>query len=105
MSIQKIISIVRLLVTRQFRHFLEHTNWISVATIAVALVGGASRGMALYYNYGAPMNTWMNVSHLPFSAPDKFASDNGTVINVCMGKEWYRFPSSFFLPGDNWEMR
>ena len=26
-------------------------------------------------------------------------------VNVCMGKEWHRFPSSFFLPGDNWEMR
>ncbi|VDN35393.1 unnamed protein product [Gongylonema pulchrum] len=23
---------------------------------------------------------------------------NDTVINVCIGKEWYRFPSSFFLP-------
>ena len=42
-------------------------------------------------------------SHLPFSAPEKY---NGTEeFNVCVGKEWYRFPSSFFLPGDNWEMR
>lgn len=21
-------------------------------------------------------------------------------VNVCVGKEWYRFPSSFFLPDD-----
>ena len=94
----------RLLVTRQFRHYLEHTNWMAVATIAVALAGGASRGLALYYNYGAPINTWMHVSHLPFSAPDRY--NNGTAtVNVCVGKEWHRFPSSFFLPADNWEMR
>ena len=64
--------ISRLLVTRQFRHYLEHTNWLAAATIAVALAGGASRGLALYYNYGAPMNTWMHVSHLPFSEPDRY---------------------------------
>ncbi|KAL3995542.1 hypothetical protein ACH3XW_26230 [Acanthocheilonema viteae] len=26
------------------------------------------------------------------------ADDNSTVIHLCVGKEWYRFPSSFFLP-------
>ena len=47
--------------TRQFRHYLEHTNWMAAAAIVVALAGGASRGLALYYNYGAPINTWMHV--------------------------------------------
>lgn len=26
-------------------------------------------------------------------------------INVCVGKEWYRYPSSFFLPGARWRLR
>ncbi len=26
-------------------------------------------------------------------------------VNVCVGKEWYRFPSSFFLPGHRWHLR
>lgn len=27
-------------------------------------------------------------------------------INVCVGKEWYRFPSSFFLPSsDRWQLQ
>ena len=26
-------------------------------------------------------------------------------INVCMGKEWYRFPSNFFLPSNNWNVK
>ena len=26
-------------------------------------------------------------------------------INVCIGKEWHRFPSSFFLPDNRWFLR
>lgn len=26
-------------------------------------------------------------------------------VNVCVGKEWYRFPNSFFLPGHRWSLR
>ena len=26
-------------------------------------------------------------------------------VNVCMGKEWYRFPSNFFLPSNNWNVK
>ena len=60
-DIHQDVQFRRLLVTRQFRHYLEHTNWMAAAAIAVALAGGAFRGLALYYNYGAPINTWMHV--------------------------------------------
>ena len=26
-------------------------------------------------------------------------------INVCLGKEWYRYPSSFFLPAKKWNVK
>ena len=26
-------------------------------------------------------------------------------VNICVGKEWYRFPSHFFLPSDRWVQR
>lgn len=26
-------------------------------------------------------------------------------INLCVGKEWYRFPSSFFLPSERWRLQ
>lgn len=26
-------------------------------------------------------------------------------INVCLGKDWYRYPNSFFLPNPNWNVR
>lgn len=27
------------------------------------------------------------------------------IINVCLGKDWHRYPSSFFLPNKNWNVR
>eukprot|EP00761_Pharyngomonas_kirbyi_P009380 gb/GECH01009396.1/.p1 GENE.gb/GECH01009396.1/~~gb/GECH01009396.1/.p1 ORF type:complete len:596 (+),score=88.29 gb/GECH01009396.1/:1-1788(+) len=60
------------------------------------LFGGASisRQMALYYNYGAPLKIYSELYNLPeLENPSK-------EINVCVGKEWYRFPSSFFFPSD-----
>lgn len=33
-------------------------------------------------------------------------SSLGHPINVCVGKDWYRFPSSFFLPSnENWRLQ
>ena len=26
-------------------------------------------------------------------------------VNVCVGKEWHRFPNSYFLPNDKWRLR
>jgi alpha-1,2-mannosyltransferase len=26
-------------------------------------------------------------------------------VNVCVGKEWHRFPSSFYLPSPKWKLR
>lgn len=39
--------------------------------------------------YGAPLNIYAPLQELAY------ADMEGT---VCLGKEWYRFPSSYFLP-------
>ena len=28
-----------------------------------------------------------------------------SIINVCVGDEWHRYPSSFFLPGPNYRLQ
>lgn len=61
---------------------------LTLAVCAVALALGLSRATALVHNYGAPHRVWSHVAALP---PDQPA-------RVCVGKEWYRFPSSFHLP-------
>ncbi|CAB3221142.1 unnamed protein product [Arctia plantaginis] len=73
---------------RERRHYLSYTGPLMVICVLVAGVGGISRIAALYTNYHGPMTI---LRHLP-PAPDH------AQLNVCFGKEWYRFPSSFHLP-------
>ncbi len=67
-----------------------------------------SRAASLHVNYFGAVATWDKLSHLPldpeFKLPDSLAG-NDDPINVCVGKEWHRFPNSFFLPDDRWRLR
>lgn len=85
--------------------------------VCAAIVFGLmslSRNLALCHNYGGALRVHQN---LHSSITEDFASESGlrvptdaivgvqragekTVVqlNVCYGKEWYRFPSHFFLP-------
>jgi alpha-1,2-mannosyltransferase len=80
-----------------------------VALLAVA--AGASRVAMQVRSFGAPFRAFENLNTLelrnglgPRSAPAEFslASSN---INVCVGGEWHRFPSHFFLPGQRVRLR
>ncbi|VDO56424.1 unnamed protein product, partial [Onchocerca flexuosa] len=61
-----------------------------------------SRSAALYRNFFSPMEVYkmLNEHMINYSNRNELysAKDNITVIHICVGKEWYRFPSSFFLP-------
>ncbi|XP_029342082.1 alpha-1,2-mannosyltransferase ALG9 [Acyrthosiphon pisum] len=64
----------------------------------VFLLMGLSRSTLLVKAYHAPIDTYTQLSNDYLTLPE---SD---VINVCVGKEWHRYPSSFFLPNDRWKM-
>ena len=79
---------------------------IRVSNVAMATIVGAtallslSRTAALTLHYGAPISIYRAlpaVTTATQSAPQQ--------INVCVGAEWYRFPSSFFLPGPNYRLK
>eukprot|EP01112_Ceratiomyxa_fruticulosa_P000981 TRINITY_DN1092_c0_g1_i4.p1 TRINITY_DN1092_c0_g1~~TRINITY_DN1092_c0_g1_i4.p1 ORF type:complete len:592 (-),score=89.77 TRINITY_DN1092_c0_g1_i4:127-1902(-) len=61
--------------------------WLSVLLFILVSV---SRTYALYKNYHAPLDVWQHLSENTIK--------NQTNVNVCVGKEWYRFPSHFFVP-------
>ena len=54
-----------------------------------------SRTAALCAYYGAPMWAYAQLPQLPAAGP---------VRTVCVGAEWYRFPSSFFLPSPRYRL-
>ncbi|KAF3925496.1 hypothetical protein AA313_de0204064 [Arthrobotrys entomopaga] len=59
---------------------------VSGILLLAALVS-ASRIIAVTTGYSAPMDIYTTDGNFTLTG------------NVCFGKEWYRFPSSFFLPG------
>ena len=61
-------------------------NWLVLALpLAVAALASLSRVFAVVSAYSAPLEVYAG---LPANATG----------NLCIGKEWYRFPSSYFLP-------
>lgn len=69
-------------------------KWIRSITICVifgaVIIQSASRILALTNNYTAPLNIYSQIS-----------SVSGKTVNVCTGREWYHYPSSFFLPNSH----
>lgn len=83
-------------------HYLNHTTFITVFVVIMSVLFNVSRILALYRNYHAPMDTFMELS----TSRDILEDPNSSrPINVCIGKDWYRFPSSFFLPSTKYSIR
>ena len=71
------------------------------ATIALL---SASRVIALILHYDAPFQAYTTLAQrVTATSANPFASSSPSAnpfaaADVCVGKEWYRFPSHFFLP-------
>lgn len=93
-SCQKLVYF--LFVRVKSRHYLAHTRWLGLAVVAVSALLSLSRMAALYQGYHGVTDTWMEVNQL--------AGREQGQTTVCVGKEWHRFPGSFFLPSHNFRI-
>lgn len=93
-SCQKLVYF--LFVRVKSRHYLAHTRWLGLAVVAVSALLSLSRMAALYQGYHGVTDTWMEVNQLT-------GREQGQTT-VCVGKEWHRFPGSFFLPSHNFRI-
>jgi alpha-1,2-mannosyltransferase len=82
-------------------HYLTHTAAIMVVAILISSLMSVARILALYNGYHAPLDLFMELNNL--STEKQLPSEQ--IFNVCTGKEWYRFPSSFFLPDNRWQLQ
>ena len=74
---------------------------IGVSSLMLFIALSASRTFALVTYYGAPIEIYGSLPEKPLEwLLDKKPSDD---INVCVGDEWYRFPSHFHLPNKSIE--
>ncbi|KAJ3049129.1 mannosyltransferase [Rhizophlyctis rosea] len=78
---------------------------IVVLFLTISTLLSLSRTTALYTQYHAPLRVYAHTHHLPLPGHDASTNTNTThlglfdrELNLCVGKEWYRFPSHYFLP-------
>jgi len=72
--------------------------WLTLVLIICSSAISLSRIVGQYKGFHAPLDVFLELN--------RFSRENGHSnegLNVCIGKEWYRFPSSFFLP-INWKL-
>ncbi|AET40839.1 dolichyl-P-Man:Man(6)GlcNAc(2)-PP-dolichol alpha-1,2-mannosyltransferase Ecym_6468 [Eremothecium cymbalariae DBVPG len=77
----------RLFGRRKYSYYL-----LKILVFGVLVVQSITRILALTTNYTAPLAVYSELT------------PNRDPINVCTGREWYHYPSSFFLP-DNHRLR
>ncbi|KAG2378112.1 hypothetical protein C9374_008734 [Naegleria lovaniensis] len=72
---------------------------IAVIIVGITMILGMSRSIGNVKNFHAPLKVYSEL-HSELTTLEKNAPfTNKTIpVNVCVGKEWYRYPSSFFLP-------
>ena len=91
----------------------QHFSGLVYVFVAVAAILSSSRGLALYNGacdahpsrivtetrliegYHAPLDVYAHLSHVEAANPTALH-----VVNVCVGKEWHRYPAAFFLPNE-----
>lgn len=77
-------------------------KWFVIGLLLIHACGSFSRCIALYKNYQGPLNTYGDLTKIA-QDPSLHTISPQVQVNVCVGKEWYRFPNSFFLP-ENWKL-
>lgn len=88
-----LIHQILLRITSKFRaRAVMHCILLTFGTVC------AMRTVALRTNYGAPLQVFFHLQQYPI-----YSNRTGE-INVCMGDEWFRFPSSFFLPSPQYRL-
>ncbi|XP_063111812.1 alpha-1,2-mannosyltransferase ALG9 isoform X2 [Cavia porcellus] len=87
----------------RLEHYTVTSNWLALGTVFLFGLLSFSRSVALFRGYHGPLDLYPEF-HRIATDPAIHTVPEGRPVNVCVGKEWYRFPSSFLLP-DNWQLQ
>jgi hypothetical protein len=91
-GIERLIRCVTLCMTTYVRGGATMSVALNALLVVTYALLSCMRTASLYVNYGAPLVVWEQLTRL--------ASTTTTHVNVCVGQEWHRYPSSFFLPSE-----
>uniref|UniRef100_A0A670Y2G9 Mannosyltransferase n=2 Tax=Pseudonaja textilis TaxID=8673 RepID=A0A670Y2G9_PSETE len=86
----------------RLEHYTVSSNWLALGTVLVFGLLSFSRSVALFRGYHGPLDLYPEF-HRIATDPTIHTLPEGRTVHICVGKEWYRFPSSFVLP-ENWQL-
>jgi alpha-1,2-mannosyltransferase len=84
---------------------------VKLGAVVMAFLLGMSRIHMQVDGFRAPISIFKFLSNIELgdgSGPRNMANEisvPGQTYNICLGSEWYRFPSSFFLPEGPYEIK
>ncbi|XP_066100547.1 alpha-1,2-mannosyltransferase ALG9 isoform X3 [Saccopteryx bilineata] len=87
----------------RLEHYTVTSNWLALGTLFLFGLLSFSRSIALFRGYHAPLDLYPEFFRIS-TDPAIHTVPEGRPVRVCVGKEWYRFPSSFLLP-ENWQLQ
>ncbi|XP_049331437.1 alpha-1,2-mannosyltransferase ALG9 [Astyanax mexicanus] len=87
----------------RLEHYTISSNWLALGSVLLFTVLSLSRSVALFRGYHAPLDLYPEF-HRIAKDPSIHTVPEGRPVSVCVGKEWYRFPSSFLLP-NHWQLQ
>nr|XP_019829737.1 PREDICTED: alpha-1,2-mannosyltransferase ALG9 [Bos indicus] len=87
----------------RLEHYTVTSNWLALGTLFLFGLLSFSRSVALFRGYHGPLDLYPEFYRIA-TDPTIHSVPEGRPVNVCVGKEWHRFPSSFLLP-DNWQLQ
>ncbi|XP_073441240.1 alpha-1,2-mannosyltransferase ALG9 isoform X2 [Dendrobates tinctorius] len=87
----------------RLEHYTVSSNWLAIGTVLLFALLSFSRSIALFRGYHAPLDLYPEFYRIA-KDPAIHTVPESKTVNVCVGKEWYRFPSNFLLP-ENWQLQ
>ncbi|XP_005091450.1 alpha-1,2-mannosyltransferase ALG9 [Aplysia californica] len=103
-NVQRVLHVLTRGGSEDKGHYAHKNQWMPAVFSVVFAVMSLSRIVAVHQGYHAPLDIYVEL-HRVVSDPSVHTLPVDKPVNVCVGKEWYRFPSSFFLPGPNWNLQ
>lgn len=82
-------------------HFATYWEWYDILVLGSDWIANDWSCLSPDPGYHAPLNVYTQLSSSQvLTMVQPIYSD----LNVCVGKEWYRFPNSFYLPTPKWHL-
>jgi len=80
------------------------SRYLSRLICIIVILLALSRTISIHVNYGAPIKLYTHLYRFELDSGKDANIPVPGEVKICVGKEWYRFPSNFFLPNSRFKL-